>query len=98
MLKTLRDYTQNIKSHHGAKKGHNGHIRCLDDPDFCKIFLRLLSYPLNGREIKYLLLRFYYNNTTEEIAKFDGRKVIRSRINQEFEKAYKKIKLDFRNL
>ena len=70
----------------------------LDDPEFCSLFLRVLSFNrLDGKEIKYLLLRFYCHKTCDEISKFDDLKTSRQRINQVLEGAYRKIKIDYKN-
>ncbi len=68
----------------------------IDDPQFVSLFLLVLSYPLTGREINYLMWRFYFRMTTKEIAKFDGLKITRQAVNLVIVNAYKKIKLNFR--
>jgi hypothetical protein len=70
--------------------------RNLNDPEFVKVFLRILSYNLNGREIKYLLCRFYFRMGDNEIVKFDGRKITRKAVNFIIQGALKKIRQDFR--
>lgn len=74
------------------QKGQNGHLGTLDDPEFCQLFLRLMSYRLTGREIKYLIWRFYFKKSADEIAKLDERCKGKSGINLIIQKAYKKIK------
>lgn len=69
----------------------------LKDPKFCELFLRILTYNLNGREIKYLLWKFYYRKTDKEIAKLDGR-CESAGVNLIINNAYRKIRHDFRKL
>jgi len=71
-------------------------IRPIDDPYFLKLFLRILSYRLSSRQIKYFIFRFYYNMDCNKIAYFDSRRVSSQRINAEFEEAYKKIRQEFK--
>jgi hypothetical protein len=87
-LLMAQGYGKELKS---PKKGLKSN---LDDPEFCSLFLRILSYRLEGREIKYLMWRFYYNKTDEEIAKLDNKKITRQAINLIIKSAYIKIKLN----
>ncbi len=63
----------------------------LEDPEFCRIFLRVLSYPITSRQVKYLLMRFYFNMNSQQIAKWDGKNVSRQAINNQFKEVYKKL-------
>jgi DNA-directed RNA polymerase specialized sigma subunit len=63
--------------------------------DFFRLLLCILDFrsKLTEREIKYLLWRFYNRMTAEQIAKYDGKRISRSAVNQVMESAYKKIRL-----
>ena len=67
------------------------------DPEFCRLLLRILDFKahLSGREIKYLLWKYYYGLTDEEIAKLEGNRVSKSGINLVLNNAYRKIRHDF---
>ena len=67
-----------------------------NDPKFCRLFLMLLSYPLSGRQIKYLIWRFYNNKRNKEIIELDGKNISQSAVNRVITKAYRKIKVNFR--
>lgn len=69
----------------------DNHKGNLNDPEFNKLFLRLLSYRLNGREIKYLIYRFYFNMNDKKITKFEGGYLTRAGVNFHIQRAYRKI-------
>jgi hypothetical protein len=64
------------------------------DPQFCRIFLRVLGYKLTSREMKYLIMRFYHNYDDKGIAKWESRRITKQAINLVIQKAYIKIKID----
>jgi hypothetical protein len=65
----------------------------IEDPDFCRLFLRVIDYTfLNSRETKYLIWKFYWKLTDNQIAKFDGRRVGHQAINLVINDTYRKIR------
>lgn len=69
------------------------------DPDLTSFLLKVLKLgKLNGREIKYLLWRFYYKKTDMQIAKLDDRNVTRQAINKVLRDTFKKIRGENKSL
>lgn len=65
----------------------------LDDPGFCKLFLRVICFKgLTARQTKYLIWKFYFNMSDIEIAKYDGLKVGRAAISLVICNAFRTIR------
>jgi hypothetical protein len=69
----------------------------INDPFFTDVVFLICKYPgLSGREMKYLLWRFYFGLSDKEIAnkeQYKDKPVGRAAVNIVLQRAYRKIKL-----